>query len=192
MLALRALPSGRRAPGLRQVTHVSRGAKSLRTNSSKVGRKWRLACGNAGAAFGIQWVEQKMPPTPAARPPESDSALVQSIANDHAAFERLTRRHNSRLFRARWIPRRLPAHHRLSRRRASHHLARRTGRSPQLVARWSTVAPRGFGETSRRSAPGLTARGGGWLTRIVINQSLMRLRAISGTGGGALPGGNPA
>jgi len=40
---------------------------------------------------------------------------------------------------------------------------RRAGRFPQLVAaRWSAFAPRGFGETSRRSALELTARGGGW------------------------------
>ena len=109
--------------------------------------------GNAGAAFGIQWVEQKMPPKPAAQPPESDSALVQSIAaNDHAAFERLMRRHNSRLFRV------------------ARAILKDDAEAEDAVQDGYLDAYRHISDY-RGDAQVTT-----WLTRIVINQSLMRLR----------------
>ena len=109
--------------------------------------------GNAGAAFGIQWVEQKMPPKPAAEPPESDSALVQSIAaNDHAAFEPLMRRHNGRLFRV------------------ARAILRDDSEAEDALQDAYLDAYRHIGDFRG------DAQVGTWLTRIVINQALMRLR----------------
>ena len=94
-----------------------------------------------------------MPPKPAARPPESDSALVQRIAaDDHAAFERLMRRHNSRLFRI------------------ARAILKDDSEAEDAVQDSYLDAYRHISDY-RGDAQVAT-----WLTRIVINQSLMRLR----------------
>jgi RNA polymerase sigma-70 factor (ECF subfamily) len=109
--------------------------------------------GNAGAASGIQWVDQKMPSKTAASAHESDSALVQRIAaDDHAAFERLMRRHNSRLFRI------------------ARAILKDDAEAEDAVQDGYLDAYRHIADY--RGEAQVTT----WLTRIVINQALMRLR----------------
>jgi RNA polymerase sigma-70 factor (ECF subfamily) len=94
-----------------------------------------------------------MPPKPAARPPESDSALVQRIAaDDHAAFERLMRRHNSRLFRI------------------ARAILKDDAEAEDAVQDGYLDAYRHISDY--RGEAQVTT----WLTRIVINRALMRLR----------------
>jgi RNA polymerase sigma factor (sigma-70 family) len=94
-----------------------------------------------------------MPPTPAKRPQESDQRLVQLIAaDDHAAFERLMRRHNSRLFRVARAILKDDAE------------AEDAVQDSYLDAFKHIAGYRGDAQVTT------------WLTRIVINQALMRLR----------------
>jgi RNA polymerase sigma-70 factor (ECF subfamily) len=94
-----------------------------------------------------------MSPISAARPQESDAALVQRIAaDDHAAFERLMRRHNGRLFRI------------------ARAILKDDAEAEDAVQDGYLDAYRHIGQY-RGEAQVAT-----WLTRIVINQALMRLR----------------
>jgi RNA polymerase sigma-70 factor (ECF subfamily) len=94
-----------------------------------------------------------MPPTPAKRPQESDQSLVRLIAaDDHAAFERLMRRHNSRLFRV------------------ARAILKDDAEAEDAVQDGYLDAYKHIADY-RGDAQVTT-----WLTRIVINQALMRLR----------------
>jgi RNA polymerase sigma-70 factor (ECF subfamily) len=94
-----------------------------------------------------------MVPIPARQLPDSDRALVKRIAaDDHAAFECLMRRHNSRLFRI------------------ARAILKEDADAEDAVQDGYLDAFRHIAEY-RGDAQVTT-----WLTRIVINQALMRLR----------------
>jgi RNA polymerase sigma factor (sigma-70 family) len=84
---------------------------------------------------------------------DSDAELVQGIAaNDHAAFERLMRRYNSRLFRV------------------ARAILKDDAEAEDAVQDAYLEAYRHIGEFRGQSQVAT------WLTRIAINQALMRLR----------------
>ena len=94
-----------------------------------------------------------MPRNSALRPQESDAELVHGIAaNDHAAFERLMRRYNSRLFRI------------------ARAILKDDAEAEDAVQDAYLEAFRHIGEFRGESQVAT------WLTRIAINQALMRLR----------------
>jgi RNA polymerase sigma factor (sigma-70 family) len=89
----------------------------------------------------------------ALRTEDSDTELVHGIAaNDHAAFERLMRRYNSRLFRV------------------ARAILKDDAEAEDAVQDAYLEAYRHIGEFRGQS------RVATWLTRIAINQALMRLR----------------
>jgi len=94
-----------------------------------------------------------MPRNSALCPQESDAELVHGIAaNDHAAFERLMRRYNSRLFRI------------------ARAILKDDAEAEDAVQDAYLEAFRHIGEFRGESQVAT------WLTRIAINQALMRLR----------------
>jgi RNA polymerase sigma-70 factor (ECF subfamily) len=94
-----------------------------------------------------------MPRDTALRTQESDAELVHGIAaNDHAAFERLMRRYNSRLFRI------------------ARAILKDDAEAEDAVQDAYLEAFRHIGEFRGQSQVAT------WLTRIAINQALMRLR----------------
>ena len=94
-----------------------------------------------------------MPRNTALRTQESDAELVHGIAaNDHAAFERLMRRYNSRLFRV------------------ARAILKDDAEAEDAVQDAYLEAYRHIGEFRGESQVAT------WLTRIAINQALMRLR----------------
>jgi RNA polymerase sigma-70 factor (ECF subfamily) len=94
-----------------------------------------------------------MPRNTALRTQESDAELVHGIAaNDHAAFERLMRRYNSRLFRI------------------ARAILKDDAEAEDAVQDAYLEAFRHIGEFRGQSQVAT------WLTRIAINQALMRLR----------------
>ena len=94
-----------------------------------------------------------MPRNTVPRTQESDTDLVHDIAaNDHAAFERLMRRYNSRLFRI------------------ARAILKDDAEAEDAVQDAYLEAFRHIGEFRGQSQVAT------WLTRIAINQALMRLR----------------
>lgn len=94
-----------------------------------------------------------MAPNPALRTEDSDAELVHGVAaNDHAAFERLMRRYNSRLFRV------------------ARAILKDDAEAEDAVQDAYLEAYRHIGEFRGQSQVAT------WLTRIAINQALMRLR----------------
>ncbi len=94
-----------------------------------------------------------MAPNSALRTEDSDAELVHGIAtNDHAAFERLMRKYNSRLFRI------------------ARAILKDDAEAEDAVQDAYLEAYRHIGEFRGQSHVAT------WLTRIAINQALMRLR----------------
>jgi RNA polymerase sigma-70 factor, ECF subfamily len=99
----------------------------------------------------------------ASNPRESDTSLVQRIARgDQAAFESLMRRHNTRLFRV------------------ARAILRDDTEAEDTLQDAYLDAYRHIGEFRGDAQPAT------WLTRIVVNQALMRLRR-SRRGGSVVP-----
>src|SRR4029450_6976988 len=106
-----------------------------------------------------------MPRNTTLRPQESDAELVQGLAaNDHAAFERLMRRYNGRLFRG------------------ARAILKDDAEAEDAVQDAYLEAYRHIAEFRGHSQVAT------WLTRIAINQALMRLRRQNRERGGAVPG----